>query len=185
MRANLFRLNSWTQVVNSSRCSAGKHRDGISANCTFHYQRPGNRLMSWSSYSFKSVFHSSLSGMSTPCSATNAQWASARLAGCQPSITARSIIASFAEKLFANPANGPVQRLYLIENLLSDSIRFRQQHINVISGSFKGDWPRGFLRESNPNKKYRPTNHTRLQERWLLRVPRSSSCINNERQAVI
>lgn len=34
------------------------------------------------------------------------------------SITARSIIALFAEKLFANPGNGFVQRLYLDENLL-------------------------------------------------------------------
>lgn len=33
------------------------------------------------------------------------------------SITARSIIALFAEKLFANPDNGFVQRLYLDENL--------------------------------------------------------------------
>lgn len=33
------------------------------------------------------------------------------------SITARSIIALFVEKLFANPDNGFVQRLYLDENL--------------------------------------------------------------------
>lgn len=56
----------------------------------------------------------------------------------QPSITARLIIASFTEKLFANPANGSVQRLYLAENLYSDSILFRQRHINVILGYFKG-----------------------------------------------
>lgn len=56
----------------------------------------------------------------------------------QLSITARSIIASFTQKLFANPANGSVQRLYLAEDLLSDGIVFRQQHINVILGYFKG-----------------------------------------------
>lgn len=36
----------------------------------------------------------------------------------QLTITARSIIASFAELPFANPANGFVQRLNLVENLL-------------------------------------------------------------------
>lgn len=38
----------------------------------------------------------------------------------QLTITARSIIASFAERPFANPANGFVQRLNLVENLLWD-----------------------------------------------------------------
>lgn len=64
----------------------------------------------------------------------------ARSVGCQiyavqlfpRSISARSIIALFAEKLFANPGNGFVQRLYLEENLL------RQRHTNVISGYSKG-----------------------------------------------
>lgn len=79
--------------------------------------------------------------MSEPCNATRLNELGEHQPSSQvvqPSITARSIIASFAEKLFANPANGPVQRLYLIENLLSDGILFRQQHINVISASFKG-----------------------------------------------
>lgn len=56
----------------------------------------------------------------------------------QPSITARSIFASFTKKLFANPTNGSVQRLYLSENLLSDSVLFRRQHVNVILGYLKG-----------------------------------------------
>ncbi len=76
--------------------------------------------------------------MSEPCGATRLSEHQPSSQVVQPSITARSIIASFAEKLFANPANGPVQRLYLIENLLSDSVLFRQQHINVILGYFKG-----------------------------------------------
>lgn len=63
----------------------------------------------------------------------------------QPSITARSINASFTQKLWANPANGSVQRLCLLENLLPDGT-----DINVIS--------RGL------NKDFSRRNHVRLQE---------------------
>lgn len=135
------------------------HRDGISANCMFHYRRPGSRPMSQLIHALKAVFHSSLSGMSEPCSATRlSELGEHQLSSqvVQLSFTARSIITSFTEKLFANPANGSVQRLYLVENLLSHSID---------SGTLMLSWviSRGLNKGFFPEAEMR--NHVRLQER--------------------
>lgn len=107
--------------------------------------------------------------MSEPCSARKlSELGPPSSQVVQQSITARSIIASFNEKLFANPANESVQRLYLIENLLSDSILFRQQHINVILGYFKGieqgDFSGSRAEMRNIGQVAGATNHMRLQE---------------------
>lgn len=74
----------------------------------------------------------------------------------QLSFTARSIITSFTEKLFANPANGSVQRLYLVENSLSH---------NIVSGTLMLSWviSRGLNKGIFPEAEMR--NHVRLQER--------------------
>lgn len=85
------------------------------------------------SHTSKSIFHRSLNGMSELYTATRL---SSQVA--QPSVTARSIITSFTEKLLANRTIGPLERLYLIGILLSDSILFRPRNINVILGYFKG-----------------------------------------------
>ena len=98
-------------------------------------------MMSLFSHTFKSaVLHSSLCRMSEPCCARLGELCEHQLSSqvVLLSVTARSIIASFTEKLFANPTNGSAQRLYLIENVLSNSILFRQRYINVILGYFKG-----------------------------------------------
>lgn len=83
-----------------------------------------------------------------------------------PSVGARSIIALFTEKPFANPSNGSVQRMDLIENLLSVGVLLSQQHVNTTLSYFKGieegDFSGAEMRTISCVGG--ATNHRRLQE---------------------